>query len=101
MASALLADSQGQQRQRERLCADGLRLAVLLSVHGLAPAGGTALFQLVGHPHAVGLHGYFARRGILLRLFAESRCLRFGLPADEAGWQRLEQALQERPAWPL
>ena len=49
----------------------------------------------------VGLHGYFARRGILLRLFAESRCLRFGLPADEAGWQRLEQALQERPAWPL
>lgn len=98
VASALLADSQGQQRQRERLCADGLRLAVLLSVHGLAPAGGTALFQLVGHPHAVGLHGYFARRGILLRLFAESRCLRFGLPADEAGWQRLEQALQERPA---
>lgn len=98
VASALLADSQGQQRQRERLSADGLRLAVLLSAHGLAPAGGTALFQLVGHPHAVGLHGYFARRGILLRLFAESRCLRFGLPGDEAGWQRLEQALQERPA---
>jgi cobalamin biosynthetic protein CobC len=98
VASALLADSQGQQRQRERLSGDGLRLAVLLSAHGLAPAGGTALFQLVGHPHAVGLHGYFARRGILLRLFAESRCLRFGLPGDEAGWQRLEQALQERPA---
>ncbi|WP_374325269.1 threonine-phosphate decarboxylase CobD [Aquipseudomonas alcaligenes] len=101
VAAALLADAEGQQRQRERLCADGLRLAVLLSAHGLAPAGGTALFQLVGHAHAVGLHGYFARRGILLRLFAESRCLRFGLPADEAGWQRLEQALQERPAWPL
>ncbi|SIQ30835.1 threonine-phosphate decarboxylase CobD [Aquipseudomonas alcaligenes] len=100
VASALLADSQGQQRQRERLCADGLRLALMLSAHGLAPAGGTALFQLVGHPHAVGLHGYFARRGILLRLFVESRCLRFGLPGDEAGWQRLEQALQERPAWP-
>ena len=29
----------------------------------------------------------------LLRLFAESRCLRFGLPGDEAGWQRLQQAL--------
>ncbi|OWG35850.1 threonine-phosphate decarboxylase, partial [Stutzerimonas stutzeri] len=81
----------------ERLCADGLRLAVLLSEHGLAPAGGTALFQLVAQQQAVGLHGYFARRGILLRLFAETRCLRFGLPGDETGWQRLEQALQEMP----
>ena len=97
VASALLADSQGQQRQRERLCADGLRLAVLLSAHGLAPAGGTALFQLVGHPHAVGLHGYFARRGILLRLYRQPLGLRFGLPGDEAGWQRLEQALKDMP----
>lgn len=97
VAAALLADPDGQSRQRERLRGDGLRLAVLLSAYGLAPAGGTALFQLVAHQHAVGLHGYFARRGILLRLFAETRCLRFGLPADEAGWQRLEQALQEMP----
>lgn len=97
LAMPLLADAEGQARQRERLRGDGLRLAVLLSAHGLAPAGGTALFQLVGHPQAVGLHGYFARRGILVRLFAESRFLRFGLPADEAGWQRLEQALQEMP----
>lgn len=97
VAAALLADAEGQQRQRERLCADGLRLAVLLSEHGLAPAGGTALFQLVAQQQAVGLHGYFARRGILLRLFAETRCLRFGLPGDETGWQRLEQALQEMP----
>jgi cobalamin biosynthetic protein CobC len=97
VAGALLGDAQGQQRQRQRLCADGLRLAVLLSDHGLAPAGGCALFQLVGHPQAVGLHGYFARRGILLRLFAETHCLRFGLPGDETGWQRLQQALQEMP----
>ncbi len=97
VAAALLGDSAGQERQRERLRGDGLRLAVLLTSYGLAPAGGTALFQLVGHPQAVGLHGYFARRGILLRLFAEARCLRFGLPADEADWQRLEQALQEMP----
>ncbi|WP_252273968.1 threonine-phosphate decarboxylase CobD [Pseudomonas subflava] len=97
VAAALLADVEGQQRQRECLRVDGLRLAVLLSEHGLAPAGGTALFQLVGHYQAVGLHGYFARRGILLRLFAEIRCLRFGLPGDEAGWQRLEQALKDMP----
>ncbi|WP_394559099.1 threonine-phosphate decarboxylase CobD [Aquipseudomonas alcaligenes] len=97
VAVTLLGDVEGQRQQRERLNSDGLRLAVLLSEHGLAPVGGTALFQLVGHYQAVGLHGYFARRGILLRLFAETRCLRFGLPGDEAGWQRLEQALQEMP----
>ncbi|MDG9931099.1 MULTISPECIES: threonine-phosphate decarboxylase CobD [unclassified Pseudomonas] len=98
VARALLGDGEGQWRQRERLRVDGLRLAVLLSACGLAPAGGTALFQLVHHPQAVGLHGYFARRGILLRLFAETRCLRFGLPGGEAGWRRLEQALKETPA---
>ncbi|MDD0844261.1 threonine-phosphate decarboxylase CobD [Pseudomonas sp. Gutcm_11s] len=97
VAKALLNDVDGQRQQRERLRADGLRLALLLSAYGLAPAGGTALFQLAPHQQAVGLHGYFARRGILLRLFAETRCLRIGLPGDEAGWQRLEQALQEMP----
>lgn len=33
-----------------------------------------------------------ARRGILLRLFTHNSSLRFGLPADEADWSRLEQA---------
>ena len=36
-----------------------------------------------------------ARRGILVRLFREPASLRFGLPADEAGWQRLAQALAD------
>lgn len=94
---ALLSDLEGHRRQRERLLADSLRLALLLSAYRMAPAGGTALFQLVAHFQAVGLHGYFARRGILLRLFAETRCLRFGLPGDEIGWQRLEQALMDMP----
>jgi cobalamin biosynthetic protein CobC len=35
-----------------------------------------------------------ARRGILLRLFTHNSSLRFGLPAEEADWDRLEQALQ-------
>jgi cobalamin biosynthetic protein CobC len=98
VARALLADGEGQCRQRERLRADGLRLAVLLSLHGLAVVGGCALFQLVSHPQAVDLHDHFACRGILLRLFAETGCLRFGLPGDETGWQRLERVLQEMPA---
>jgi cobalamin biosynthetic protein CobC len=98
VASAVLADGEGQRRQRDRLRSDGLRLAVLLSLHGLTPAGGTALFQLVHHPQAAQLEEHFARCGILLRLFSEASCLRFGLPGGETGWQRLEQALKEMPA---
>ncbi|MNZ78366.1 Threonine-phosphate decarboxylase [compost metagenome] len=96
LATGILQDGAGQLRQRERLLADGLRLTELLSRHGLAPAGGTALFQLVRHERAATLHEFFARRGILLRLFANPSSLRFGLPGDEAGWQRLEKALKEQ-----
>jgi cobalamin biosynthetic protein CobC len=34
-----------------------------------------------------------AQRGILLRLFEHDSSLRFGLPATEAHWQRLDDAL--------
>lgn len=34
-----------------------------------------------------------ARQGILLRLFVHNSSLRFGLPAEEADWVRLDQAL--------
>ena len=43
---------------------------------------------------AAELHEFMARRGILLRLFTHNSSLRFGLPADEADWVRLEQSLQ-------
>ena len=95
LARQLLADTASQQRQRERLHADGLRLAELLRDHELPPLGGTALFQLVGYAQAGELYEHCARRGILLRLFSERDCLRFGLPGDERGWQRLQLALQE------
>jgi cobalamin biosynthetic protein CobC len=37
-----------------------------------------------------------AERGIWCRLFREAgRGIRIGLPADEAGWQRLDEALEE------
>jgi cobalamin biosynthetic protein CobC len=36
-----------------------------------------------------------ARRGIWVRLFPRAaRGIRIGLPPDDAGWRRLEQALQ-------
>jgi len=101
LGQACLLDHGAQQRQITRCAEAGTRLAQVLDAAGFTPAGGCDLFQYLELAHAAQLHQFMARRGILLRLFAESRCLRFGLPADEAGWQRLEQALQERPAWPL
>lgn len=94
LATPILDDRAGQQRQRERLRADGERLAVLLERHGLAPDGGCALFQWLAHGEAARLHDYLARRGILARLFETPASLRFGLPPDEAGWRRLDSALR-------
>jgi len=93
VASALLQDQPGQQAQRQRLLADGERLAALLSAQELTPTGGCALFQFCCTPRAAALHEFLASRGILTRLFANLSSLRFGLPADEPGWLRLEQAL--------
>lgn len=93
---ALAASSAAARRQRaEQLQAAGQRLAALLETCGLTPCGGTALFQWLRIPAAAELHEFLARRGILVRLFAEPASLRFGLPADETGWQRLAQALAD------
>ena len=93
VATALLQDHAGQRLQRERLLADGERLAALLSAQGFAPTGGCALFQFCCTPSAAELHEFLAAKGILTRLFISPLSLRFGLPADEQGWQRLQQAL--------
>lgn len=93
VARSLLADGAGQRRQRQRLQADGARLAALLRDCGLPPSGGTALFQFCCTRRAVACYESLARSGILVRLFPALDSLRFGLPADEAAWQRLELAL--------
>ncbi|MHA6493914.1 threonine-phosphate decarboxylase CobD [Pseudomonas borbori] len=93
VATALLQDAAGQQRQRQRLLADGQRLAALLAEQGLPATGGCALFQWIASDLAPVLHEFLACNGILTRLFDSPCSLRFGLPADEQGWLRLEQAL--------
>nr|HNH64332.1 threonine-phosphate decarboxylase [Thauera aminoaromatica] len=82
--------------QRARLDAAGARLHRLLQAHGLESCG-PALFQYVRLPHAAQVHAAFARRGILLRRFDAPPALRFGLPADEPRWARLEAALADCP----
>lgn len=93
LAQQLLADQDAQQRQREALLQAGDRLATLLRGHDLPPSGGCALFQLVQRPDALALHEHLARQAIFTRLFPALAALRFGLPADESGWQRLDAAL--------
>lgn len=90
-----LADRAWQAAQRERLRSASWRLAALLRDANLGDPTGTALFQYVATPRAVAIHESLAKRGILVRLFAEPAALRFGLPANEDGWQRLAHALKE------
>jgi len=93
-----LNDREGQRVQRERTDQASQRLTALLTQYGFAPLGGCALFQWLITPQAAALYEFCARRGILLRLFQNNgphnSSLRFGLPRDDADWQRLETALQ-------
>ncbi|MGF6487260.1 threonine-phosphate decarboxylase CobD [Pseudomonas frederiksbergensis] len=94
LGQACLTDTDGHTRQRIRTDEAGERLALLLEQYGFKPQGGCALFQWLIAECAEALHEFMARRGILLRLFTHNSSVRFGLPADEADWQRLEQALE-------
>ena len=94
LGQACLTDTEGHTRQRIRTDEAGERLALLLEQYGFKPQGGCALFQWLITERAEVLHEFMARRGILLRLFTHNSSVRFGLPADEADWQRLEQALE-------
>lgn len=94
VGQACLRDTQGHARQRLRSEAASERLVEVLERHGLKPQGGCALFQWLISAEAESLYHFMARRGILLRLFTHNSSLRFGLPAEEADWDRLEQALQ-------
>lgn len=93
IATAALRDRQWQDDTRRILARAEQRLHALLTQAGLQPDGGTSLFQWVRNEQAVELYEAFARHGILLRLFTEPASLRFGLPADEEQWQRLQQVL--------
>ena len=94
VARAALVDTVWQQAARAALPAAGARLAALLRDHGLAPSGGTALFQWVRTPDAADWHERLAQQGILTRWFADPPSLRFGLPQYETDWTRLAATLE-------
>jgi cobalamin biosynthetic protein CobC len=96
-ARLALADTAWQAAARPQLQAAGERLRQLLVPLGEVKA--TALFATLSSPHSNELFDYLARRAILTRRFDQQPLLRCGLPADEAGWQRLATALNEwKPA---
>ena len=93
IAQHALADRSWQSAMRARLHAQCARLVALLRRCGLPPAGGCSLFQWVPTAASAAIHEALARTGILTRLFDAPSGLRFGLPAHDAEWARLERAL--------
>jgi len=89
-----LADTAWATATRARLAGETARTRALLADAGLAPVGGTDLFTLVETPGAAALAETLARRGLLVRAFAERpRWLRLGLPPDDDARARLASAL--------
>ncbi len=92
-----LADVAWQQAARARLLAAGARLGDTFDSAGLREGAGCAYFQWRRHARAAALHDALAHEGVLLRLFAGDEAtppsVRAGLPADDAGFQRLRDAL--------
>lgn len=93
VAARALEDTAWYAQTAARLARDSERLAALLRDQGLTPSGGTSLFQWVETIHAERIYVGLAARGILIRLFAHPKSLRFGLPGEDGEWQRLAKAL--------
>lgn len=97
VARQALADTAWQTATRTRLHQDSTRLAQLLSP--LGEISHTPLFcylPLAAQPGAATrLADFFAQHGILIRRFDTPEALRFGLPGDETGWQRLTTAVKD------
>jgi cobalamin biosynthetic protein CobC len=93
VAMQALADRAWQEQMRITVARSGKRLADLLRRQGLPVAGGAGLFQWIPSLDAEFWRDALARRGILVRRFADPPGLRLGLPGPEAAWRRLELAL--------
>ena len=89
-----LADVSWIARTRRRLAVAATRLDAMLVGSGLDIVGGTSLFRLVHTPAARALFHGLGGAGIWTRAFTENaNWLRFGLPANERQWRRLNAAL--------
>lgn len=91
---AAIADKHWQETTRARLAMEADRLHKLLQTTGGAVSVGANLYRHLRLEGAVGLFRHLGECGVYVRAFdGRPDELRFGLPADEAGWQRLAEAL--------
>jgi cobalamin biosynthesis protein CobC len=91
-----LADRTWIENTRRDLAVAAARLDAILRQAGLDIVGGTTLFRLARVADANELFGHLGRAGILTRRFPDhAMWLRFGLPAAEHDWQRLQIAMAE------
>ncbi|RAL98142.1 threonine-phosphate decarboxylase CobD [Agrobacterium sp. MS2] len=94
IATEALADGTWQSAMRLRLADEARRMNCLLEKAGLNGVGGTPLFTLVRDERSKALFDHLGRLGILVRIFDERpHDIRFGLPGNDAEWQRLQAAL--------
>ena len=87
---AALIDRAWQLVMRQQLQDSGQRLQQLLAAHGIA-SNGCALYQYWTHTRPAEFAEQMASHGVWIRHFKHG--VRLGLPPDEAGWHRLQQAL--------
>ena len=96
IGSAALSDDAWLHAARERLDKELQRLDRILISAGCSIVGGTPLFRLAEHDHAVRIAERLGGQGIHVRSFSRSPgWLRFGLPGAETDWQRLECTLAQ------
>lgn len=86
-------DISWQQKMCVELRKRSERLHELLYKRFQLEVKGTAMFRTCMMIDAVNIYRQLAEQGILVRLLDCHNGLRFGLPADEAGFKRLEKAL--------
>lgn len=96
IASQAFGDKAFVAQLRLRLAMDAEMLRDALTSAGLQLVGGTDLFTLARHFQAAHIWRELAARHILVRKFDHSAdWLRFGLPRDKDGLERLNTALAE------
>ena len=94
IGAAALGDQPWAERTRRVLQQQARALDDALVKAGFTIAGGTPLFRLARHPEALRLHAALAQQHIWCRSFDwADDLLRFGLPPDAAGLDRLAAAL--------
>jgi cobalamin biosynthetic protein CobC len=94
IGAAALGDQPWADRTRRALEQQARTLDEVLVNAGFTIAGGTPLFRLARHPQASKLHAVLAKQHIWCRSFDwADDLLRFGLPSDAAGLDRLAVAL--------